>query len=64
MKPASVFGAKFAAIKHCMEALSGLCYKLHMIGVPMDGLLLIYGNNMSVIHNTQRPEATLKTKQV
>lgn len=31
-----------------------------MMGVPIDGPSLIYGDNMSVIHNTQRPESTLK----
>ena len=32
------------------------------MGVPIFGLLLIYGDNMSVIHNTQQPESTLKKK--
>ena len=30
--------------------------------VPLAGPSLIYGDNMSVIHNTQRPESTLKKK--
>ncbi len=33
-----------------------------MMGVPIWGPLLIYGDNMSVIHNTQQPESTLKKK--
>ena len=33
-----------------------------MMGVPLDGPTYIYGDNMSVIHNTQRPESTLKKK--
>ena len=33
-----------------------------MMGVPLSGPLYIYGDNMSVIHNTQRPESTLKKK--
>ena len=33
-----------------------------MIGVPLSGPSYIYGDNMSVIHNTQRPESTLKKK--
>ena len=37
-------------------------YKLRMMGVPLSGLTLIYSDNMSVIHNTQRPESTLKKK--
>ena len=45
-----------------METLRGLRYKLRMMGVPIWGPSLIYGDNMSVIHNTQRPESTLKKK--
>ncbi|KAL7536852.1 hypothetical protein ACHAXR_007436 [Thalassiosira sp. AJA248-18] len=30
--------------------------------VPISGPSFIYGDNMSVIHNTQRPESTLKKK--
>ena len=33
-----------------------------MIGVKISGPLYIYGNNMSVIHNTQQPESTFKKK--
>ena len=32
------------------------------MGVPILGPSLIYGDNMSVIHNTQQPESTLKKK--
>ena len=58
----SVFGAEFVAMKMGMESLRGLRYKLRMMGVPIWGPSLIYGDNMSVIHNTQRPESTLKKK--
>ena len=43
-----------------METLRGLRYKLHMIGVPILGPSLIYGENMLVFHNTQQPESKLK----
>ena len=58
----SVFGAEFVAMKHGLESLRGLRYKLRMMGVPIAGPSYIYGDNMSVIHNTQRPESTLKKK--
>ena len=45
-----------------MEALRGLRYKLRMMGVPISGPTYTFGDNMSVIHNTQRPESTLKKK--
>ena len=57
-----VFGAEFFAMKAGMEHLCGLQYKLLMMGVPLSGPSYIYGDNMSVIHNTQRPESTLKKK--
>jgi hypothetical protein len=58
----SVFGAEFVAMKIGMESLRGLQYEQRMMGVPIDGPSLIYGDNMSVIHNTLRPESTLKKK--
>lgn len=58
----SVFGAEFCAMKSGIEALRGLRYKLRMMGVPLRGPSYIFGDNMSVIHNTQRPESTLKKK--
>jgi hypothetical protein len=58
----SVFGAEFVAMKNGMESVRGLRYKLRMMGVPLTGPSYFYGDNMSVIHNTQRPESTLKKK--
>ena len=58
----SVFGAEFVAMKHGIEATRGLRYKLRMMGVEIDGPTHVHGDNMSVIHNTQRPETTLKKK--
>jgi hypothetical protein len=59
----SIFGAEFVAtMKQGMECLRGLCYKLRVMGVAILGPSFIFGNNMSVIHNTQRPESMLKKK--
>ena len=58
----SVFGAEFVAMKTGVEALRGIRYKLRMMGVPLTGPTYIYGDNMSVIYNTSRPESTLKKK--
>jgi len=58
----SVFGAEFVAMKIGIEALRGLRYKLRMMGVPISGPSFVYGDNMSVIHNTQKPESVLKKK--
>jgi hypothetical protein len=58
----SIFGAEFVAMKHGMEKLRGLRYKLRMMGVPIDGPSLIYGDNKSAITNSSRPESVLKKK--
>ena len=58
----SVFGAEFVAMKIGVEALRGLRYKLRMMGVPISGPSYIYGDNLSVVKNTQRPESTLRKK--
>ena len=33
-----------------------------MMGVPLSGCSYVYGYNMSVIHNTQQPESTLRNE--
>ena len=49
-------------MKQGIDALQGLRYKLRMIGIPISGPFYIYGDNMSVIHNTFRPELVLRKK--
>jgi hypothetical protein len=59
----SVFGAEFVAMRAGNEACTrGIRYKLRMMGIPINDPTYIYGDNMSVIYNTQRPESTLKKK--
>ena len=58
----SVFGAELVAMKTGVEAIRGIRYNLRMMGVPLTGPTYVYGDNMSVIYNTSRPESTLKKK--
>ena len=58
----AVFGSELVAMKQGMEASRGLWYKLRMMGVPIAGPTYTYGDSMSVIRNTQRPESTLRKK--
>ena len=60
----AVFGAEFVAMKHGMERLRAIRYKLRMMGVEITGPSKVYGDNMSVIKNTQKPESTLKKKSL
>jgi hypothetical protein len=35
-----------------------------MMGAPIAGPTYVYGNSMSLIHNTQQPKSTLKKKNL
>jgi hypothetical protein len=58
----ATFGSEFMAMKTVAEVNKGFRYKLRMMGVPIDGPTYVYGDNMSVLHNTTNPESTLKKK--
>jgi hypothetical protein len=58
----SVFGAEFVAVKNGIDNCRGLRYKLRMMGVTLIGPTYVYGDNMYVVHNTQKPESVLKKK--
>jgi hypothetical protein len=58
----SVFGTEFVAMKHGIETLRGLRYKLCMMGVLLTGPSFIYRDNKSQVTNSSRPESTLKKK--
>ena len=48
----SDFGAEFVAMKVAMETVRGLRYKLSMMGIPLEVYTYMYGDSMSVLHNT------------
>jgi hypothetical protein len=58
----SVFGIEFCTMKHGIENLCGICYKLRMMGIPVKGATYVYGDNISVVTNSSKPESTLKKK--
>ena len=58
----ATFGSEFMVMKTAVEVNRGLQYKLQMMGIPMDGPSYLYGDDMSVLHNTRKPESTLKKK--
>jgi hypothetical protein len=57
-----VFGAEFVAMKNGIETFCGLRYKLRIMGMALSGLTYVYGDNISVVNNTQRPGCVLKKK--
>ena len=58
----ATFGSDLMAMKTATEENRALRYKLRMMGVPVETPTYMYGDNMSVIHNTSKPESTLKKK--
>jgi hypothetical protein len=58
----SVFGAECVVMYNGIETCRGLCYKLRMMGMALSGPTFAYGDNMSVVHNTQRPESVWRNK--
>jgi hypothetical protein len=58
----SVFGAEFVAIKHGIEKLRGLLYKLRMMGIPLTGPSFTYADNKLQVTNSTVPELTFKKK--
>jgi hypothetical protein len=58
----SIFGTEFVAMKHGINKLRGLHYKLRMMGIPLSGPSFIYADNKSQVTNLTMPELTLKKK--
>ena len=57
-----ILGSKFVAMIHRVETLHRICYKIHIMGVQIDDLTYIFGDNKFVILNTSRPEPQLRNK--
>ena len=50
------------ALRVATELIEGLCYKLRMFGVPIDGATSVYCDNQSVTKNATVPASTLSKK--
>ena len=59
----SIFGAEFVAMKQGIDALSGLTYKLRMMGISISIPSYFYGDNISVVHNTSKSELVLRKER-
>ena len=49
-------------MKQATEYVSGVRYKLWMMGIKVDEPAFVFGDNKSVLCNTTAPESTLKKK--
>jgi hypothetical protein len=58
----STYGSELVAGRIATELAMEMRYKLRMLGVPIDGAVTMYGDNMSVIQSTSAPSSILKKK--
>ena len=49
-------------MKQGVESLRGIINKLRMMGVKINGPTYMYGDDMSVMNKTSKPESVLKKK--
>jgi hypothetical protein len=58
----STFGAEFIALRIGTELIKSLRYKLHMMGVPIEGAANVLVDNESVVKNSTISSSTLQKK--
>ena len=49
-------------MRTAINQIEALCYKLQMMGVPLDGEMNVFCDTDSVFKNSTLPESTLKKK--
>jgi hypothetical protein len=49
-------------MKQATQYVCGLCFKLRMMGIPVEEPMFVFGDNQSVLANTTAPASTLKKK--
>ena len=62
MVETSTYGAELVAARIATEMTMDMRLKLMMLGVPVEGATMLFGDNKSVILNTTLPSITLKKK--
>ena len=58
----STYGSEFIAMKQACEYVRGLRYKLRMMGIRVDEPAFVFGDNQSVLANTDNTGSVLKKK--
>ena len=56
----STLGSEYCAMKTAIDMIKGLCYKLRMMGIPLNGSTSVFCDNQSVVKNMTAPELVLK----
>jgi hypothetical protein len=62
MVETSTFGSEFVALHIATEMVKALCFKLRMMGVPLDGQANALVDNDTIVKNSTVPSSTLQKK--
>ena len=54
------YGSEFIDMNDCCECLRGYKHRLHMMGMPCEGISCVYGDNQSMLCKAAEPDSTLK----
>ena len=60
----STFGSECVAGRVAVDAAVELRYKLRMLGVPVKGSTLLFGDNESMVNQVTKPHSTLKKRHL
>ena len=60
----STFGSEVVALRTCLELTKELRYKLRMLGVPLAGPAVVWGDNKSVVNGASIPTNKLNKKHL
>ena len=58
----SMFGSEFVAMKIAIEMIEAFCYKLRMMGIPLNVETNVFCDNKSVFKNSKQLKSILKKK--
>jgi hypothetical protein len=56
----STFGLESLTLQQAIDMFEGLCYKLRMMSIPIDGNTQVYCDKDLVVKATMRPESAFK----
>ena len=60
----STFGSECVSGRIAVDLSVELCYKLRMLGVPVKGSTLLFGDNESMVNQVTKPHSTLKKRHL
>ena len=60
----STYGVELVVLCMAVEYMVGLCYRLRMLGVKVEGPSYMFTYNMSIVKSSTMPSTALKKKHL